>query len=191
MKNIAPAISPPKGIGDRSSQNQAVLDWVHEVELLTKPDNIFWCDGSEREHRVPPRSGNEAGRLDQAQREKSSALVFASLESERRRAGRAVHFHLHADKRGSGTDEQLERAGRDLFKTSRAAQRRDARTHHVCHSLHHGAARFAADQGRVRNHRFNLRRAQHANHDPDGRDRGEDGSGTIRRRNGTAGSTHY
>ena len=49
MKNIAQAISPPKGIGDRQPQNQAVLDWVHEVELLTKPDNIFWCDGSERE----------------------------------------------------------------------------------------------------------------------------------------------
>ena len=50
MNNIAPAISPPKGIGDRPPQNQAVLDWVHGVELLTKPDNVFWCDGSEREH---------------------------------------------------------------------------------------------------------------------------------------------
>ncbi|HST30285.1 MAG TPA: phosphoenolpyruvate carboxykinase (GTP) [Chthoniobacterales bacterium] len=49
MKNLAPAISAPKGIGDHQPQNQAVLDWVHEVELLAKPDNIFWCDGSERE----------------------------------------------------------------------------------------------------------------------------------------------
>jgi phosphoenolpyruvate carboxykinase (GTP) len=50
MKNLAPAISAPKGIGDRQPQNQAVLDWVHEVELLAKPENIFWCDGSTREH---------------------------------------------------------------------------------------------------------------------------------------------
>ena len=50
MKNLAPAISAPKGIGDHQPQNQAVLDWVHEVELLTQPENIFWCDGSEREH---------------------------------------------------------------------------------------------------------------------------------------------
>ena len=50
MKNLAPAISSPKGIGDQQPQNQAVLDWVHEVELLTQPDNIFWCDGSDREH---------------------------------------------------------------------------------------------------------------------------------------------
>src|SRR6266436_7472938 len=50
MKNIAPAITPPKGIGDNKPQNQAVLDWVHEVELLAKPDNIFWCDCSEKEN---------------------------------------------------------------------------------------------------------------------------------------------
>ena len=41
MKNIAPAISPPSGIGNNKPANQAVLDWVHEVELLAKPENIF------------------------------------------------------------------------------------------------------------------------------------------------------
>src|SRR5438128_11504384 len=50
MKDIAPAISPPAGIGDTKPTNQAVLDWAREVELLTKPENIFWCDGSEREN---------------------------------------------------------------------------------------------------------------------------------------------
>src|SRR5437667_351104 len=50
MKNIAPAISSPSGIGDNKPANQAVLDWVHEVELLAKPENVFWCDGSDREH---------------------------------------------------------------------------------------------------------------------------------------------
>src|SRR5438045_4519355 len=49
MKNIAPAISSPSGIGDNKPANQAVLDWVHEVELLTKPENVFWGDGRERE----------------------------------------------------------------------------------------------------------------------------------------------
>ena len=50
MNNPAPAISPPKGIGNAKPTNQAVLDWVHEVELLTQPENIFWCDGSDREN---------------------------------------------------------------------------------------------------------------------------------------------
>src|SRR6478609_5877569 len=50
MKNLAPAIFPPKGIGDAKPYNKAVLDWVHEVATLTQPENIFWCDGSEREN---------------------------------------------------------------------------------------------------------------------------------------------
>src|SRR5437867_993587 len=50
MKNIAPAIFPPNGIGDARPANQGVLDWVHEIGKLTKPENIFWCDGSEREN---------------------------------------------------------------------------------------------------------------------------------------------
>ncbi len=37
-------------MGENKPANQAVLDWVHEVELLTEPDNIFWCDGSEAEN---------------------------------------------------------------------------------------------------------------------------------------------
>ena len=50
MENIAPAISPPTGIGRNKPAHRAVLDWVHEVESLTDPENIFWCDGSEAEN---------------------------------------------------------------------------------------------------------------------------------------------
>jgi phosphoenolpyruvate carboxykinase (GTP) len=50
MENIAPAISSPTGIGRNKPANRAVLDWVHEVESLTDPKNIFWCDGSEAEN---------------------------------------------------------------------------------------------------------------------------------------------
>src|SRR3954464_1609755 len=50
MKNIAPAIFPSGGIGDGKPGNKAVLHWVHEIASLTEPENIFWCDGSDREH---------------------------------------------------------------------------------------------------------------------------------------------
>jgi len=50
MKNIAAAIFPPNGIGDAKPTNQAVLDWVDQIAKLTRPENIFWCDGSEREN---------------------------------------------------------------------------------------------------------------------------------------------
>ena len=50
MKDIAPAISPPSGIGVTKPTNQAVVDWVQDVAKLTQPRNIFWCDGSDREN---------------------------------------------------------------------------------------------------------------------------------------------
>ncbi|MFL6584343.1 MAG: phosphoenolpyruvate carboxykinase (GTP) [Chthoniobacterales bacterium] len=50
MDQLAPAIHPPSGIGDSKPTIQAVLDWVQEVTRLTQPENVFWCDGSEREH---------------------------------------------------------------------------------------------------------------------------------------------
>ncbi|HEY5036498.1 MAG TPA: phosphoenolpyruvate carboxykinase (GTP) [Chthoniobacterales bacterium] len=49
MENLAPAISPPIGMGEKKPHHKAVLNWVHEVESLTNPENIFWCDGSEAE----------------------------------------------------------------------------------------------------------------------------------------------
>src|SRR2546423_2930891 len=50
MQNIAPAISPPGDLGENKPPNKAVLDWVQEVQSLTQPENIFWCDGSEKEN---------------------------------------------------------------------------------------------------------------------------------------------
>src|SRR6476619_3744639 len=49
MDNLAPAISPPKGIGEAQPPDRAVVAWVEEVARLTQPQNIFWCDGSEQE----------------------------------------------------------------------------------------------------------------------------------------------
>ncbi len=50
MENIAPALSPPSGLGENKPAHKAVLAWVKEVASLTKPENIFWCDGSVAEN---------------------------------------------------------------------------------------------------------------------------------------------
>ena len=50
MDNLAPAITPPEDIGARKPAHQGVLDWVQDVARRTQPENIFWCDGSEKEN---------------------------------------------------------------------------------------------------------------------------------------------
>jgi phosphoenolpyruvate carboxykinase (GTP) len=39
----------PDGIGSHAAKNPSVLSWVNEIAKLCTPDQIFWCDGSERE----------------------------------------------------------------------------------------------------------------------------------------------
>ncbi len=70
MDNIAPAITPPNGLGDSKPSNQAVLDWVHEVETLTQPENIFWCDGSEKENAWLLQQAEAQGTLQKLNEEK-------------------------------------------------------------------------------------------------------------------------
>src|SRR5436190_17924039 len=77
MDNLAPAVSPPAGIGDAKPSNQSVLDWVQDVAKLTEPETIFWCDGSEKEN---------AWLLEQAQR-----LGVVLKLSEQKKPGSYLH----------------------------------------------------------------------------------------------------
>jgi len=77
MKNLAPAVSPPGGIGDSKPAHPGVLAWVQEVACLTEPENIFWCDGSEKEN---------AWLLEQAQR-----LGVVTKLSEEKKPGSYLH----------------------------------------------------------------------------------------------------
>ena len=50
MTDISPAILPPKEMGQQKTAHPAVMAWVDKVAALTRPENIFWCDGSEAEN---------------------------------------------------------------------------------------------------------------------------------------------
>ena len=70
MKNLAPAIVAPDGIGAAKPANRAVLGWVKDVAKLTQPENIFWCDGSDRENAFLLEQARDQGVLIQLNQEK-------------------------------------------------------------------------------------------------------------------------
>jgi phosphoenolpyruvate carboxykinase (GTP) len=46
-----------------TTQNAALQKWVEEVSKLTKPDQIYWCDGSEEEYQQLIQEMNATGTL--------------------------------------------------------------------------------------------------------------------------------
>jgi phosphoenolpyruvate carboxykinase (GTP) len=43
--------------------NQRLVAWVEEVAALTKPDDIYWCDGSQEEYDLLSAQMVESGML--------------------------------------------------------------------------------------------------------------------------------
>ncbi|MCC6789949.1 MAG: phosphoenolpyruvate carboxykinase (GTP) [Hyphomonadaceae bacterium] len=56
---LASATTPPP------TRHQRLLAWVEEIAALTKPDRVYWCDGSEAEWEALTKQLVEAGTLKQ------------------------------------------------------------------------------------------------------------------------------
>ena len=149
MTNIAPAISPPPGIGDAKSANQAVLDWVHEIETLTQPENIFWCDGSEKEKQFLTEEALKQTILIKLNQEKvPGSYLHRSNPND---VARVEQFTLICTptEEEAGPTNHWAAPDETYTKLNGMLKGRDAGTNDVRHSLHHGPAGFAAHQSRL------------------------------------------
>ncbi len=178
MTNPAPAIFPPNGIGDAKPANQAVLDWVHDIASLTEPENIFWCDGSERENDfLLDESLKQNVLIKLNQKKVPRSYLHRSNPNDVARVEQFT-FICTPTKEEAGPTNNWSEPGETYTKLHGILKGAMRGRTHVCDPLHHGPAGFTAYESRLRDHRFNLRRAQHADHDAHGRRRGQ----TARRR---------
>ena len=189
MKNIAPAISAPSGIGDKKPNNRVVLEWVQEIGGLTEPENIFWCDGSERENAFLLEQAREQGVVLPLNPQKvPNSYLHRSNPNDVARVEQCTFICTPTKEEAGPTNNWAEprRCMRKLHDCFKGAMR--GRTMYVVPYLM-GPPDSPLTKVGIRNHGLDLCRAEHANHDPHGNGRRRAARRRCRR-NSTAACTH-
>ncbi len=108
------------GLEPAPTRHKRLVDWVDDIAALTKPDRVYWCDGSDAEWERLTDELVAPGTLKRLNSGQAPQLLLRRLRSARRRARRKPHLHLLGKPGRRRPDQQLDGAGRN----ARQAQRR-------------------------------------------------------------------
>ena len=148
-----------------------VTAWVDEVAQLTTPDSIVYCDGTEPERdRLVAECLATGELIELNQARLPGCYLHRSAPHD---VARTEHLTFVCTDRADdvGPNNNWMAPADAQRQADAALRRRDAGPHAVRRPLPHGPAGLALRQGRRRDHRQPLRRAEHADHDAHGHGR--------------------
>ena len=151
-----------------ATENRFLSEWVDEAVRLTKPDRVYWCDGTEEERqRLTEEAVADGVLIPLNQKKLPGCYLHRSNPND---VARVEHltFICTPTKDDAGPTNNWMAPDEAYAQARRALRRLDEGPHDVRRALRDGPARLAVLQGRRRAHRQHLRRAQHADHDAHG-----------------------
>ena len=156
---------------ERPTKNPHVIAWVEEMAKLCKPDNVFWCDGSEAERKsLTERAVAEKVLIPLDQKKWPGCYYHHSNQNDVARVEHLTFICTPTKERGR-PHQQLDGADGGLPEARRPLRRRHEGPDDVRGALRHGPGDVSLRQGGLRDHRLHLRRPQHGDHDADGEGR--------------------
>ena len=159
------------------TRNPKLLAFVEEWRAVFEPDDVYWCDGSAEEYDRLCQALVDGGtfeRLSDAKRP-NSYLALSDPGDVARVEDRTFICTRAGGRRRP--HQQLAGPGRDEGHHARPLPGRDAGPHDVRGAVLDGPARLAHRPHRRAAHRLAVRRREHADHDPHGRQGASTSSG--------------